>query len=64
METMKLAEKKKMINDFIETKQDGQFSTGLFFRSVGNKFVHYYSTWDQTTEEKMDIDDFIENYVH
>ena len=59
-----LQEKKELINDFIDSKPENQFSTGLFFRSVGNKYVHYYSIWDQTTEEKMDIDEFIYNYIH
>jgi hypothetical protein len=57
-----LAEKKQAIKDFVNSKPEGQFATGLYFKSVGNKYVTYISTWGATTIEKMDIDDFIEDY--
>ena len=57
-----LAEKKQAIKDFVSAKPEGQFARGLYFKSVGNKYVTYISTWITTTTEKMDIDDFIENY--
>ena len=60
---MKLSEKKELINDFISSKPEKQFSTGLFFVSVGTKYVHYYSIWGNTTSEKMDIDEFMSNYI-
>jgi hypothetical protein len=60
---MKTSEKKELIYDFISSKPEKQFSTGLFLISVGYKYVHYYSIWDNTTVEKVDIDDFINNYI-
>lgn len=56
-------EKKQEIIDFIESKPENQFSTGLFFVSIGSKYVYYYSIWDKTTNEKMSIEDFYSNYI-
>jgi hypothetical protein len=61
MKTLK--EKKQAIKDQMNSTPEGQFSTGLYFKSVGSKYVTYISTWNNTTTEKMDIDEFIENYI-
>lgn len=60
---MSKKEKKQQIIDFVESKPEKQFSTGLFFVSIGHKYVHYYSIWDKTTSEKMNIEDFYSNYI-
>lgn len=61
---MTTKEKKQEIIDKMQSIPEGEFSTGLFFKSVGSKYVHYISIWETTTEEKMDIDDFFENYCN
>jgi hypothetical protein len=61
---MTIKEKKQEIIDKMESIPDGEFSTGLFFQSVGSKYVHYMSIWEETTNEKMEIDEFYENYCY
>jgi len=58
-----MKELRKSIKSWIDGKPGQEFSTGLYLKTVGYKFVTYINTWDETTVEKMDIDDFFDEYV-
>jgi hypothetical protein len=61
MKTLK--EKREEIREKYNSIPEGQVSVGIYLKSVGSKFVTLLNTWDTTTIEKIDIDDFYENYM-
>jgi hypothetical protein len=56
---MKTSEKAKAI----KKRFDGQVSPGIYIKTIGRKYVTLLNTWGTTTIEKVDIDEFYDNYV-
>ena len=40
-----------------------EVSTGVFIKTVGYKYVTLLNIWGTTSIEKVDIEEFYENYV-
>ena len=61
MKTLK--EKAAEIKEKYSAIPDKRVSTGIYIRSIGSKYITLVNTWGNTTLEKVEIDEFYENYM-
>ena len=61
MKTLK--EKAAEIKEKYSAIPDKQVSTGIYIHTIGRKYITLVNAWGKTTFEKVDIDEFYENYM-
>ena len=43
---------------------ESQVSAGVYIKTVGYKYVTLLNTWDTTTLDRVEIDDFYNDYIN